>query len=150
MYSNLVKLRESPLRGEGQFGIAECYEDMAKASPVGSAAQLYERAFLAYQKVYEQFPESGRIGDAVAKMANFYYQKKDYARAIEVFENVLADHPDANFLDVILFNYGRCLYRLGRKTQAGIRFDQLIDDFPESPLAQEAKRITEALTKASS
>jgi tetratricopeptide (TPR) repeat protein len=150
MYSNLVKLKESPLRGEGQFGIAECYEDMAKAAPAASAAQLYERSFLAYQKVYEQFPESGRIGDAVAKMANFYYQKKDYARAIEVFENVLADHPDANFLDVILFNYGRCLYRLGRKNQAAGRFDQLIDDFPESPLAQEAKRITEALIKAAS
>ena len=25
----------------------------------------------------------GRVGDAVAKMANFYYQKKDYARAID-------------------------------------------------------------------
>ena len=45
-------------------------------------------------------------------MAAFYYQKEDYTRAIDVFENVLSDHPDANFLDVILFNYGRCLYKL--------------------------------------
>ena len=37
-------------------------------------------------------------------MANFYYQRKDYARAIDVFENVLDEHPDANFLDVILFH----------------------------------------------
>ena len=32
-----------------------------------------------------------------------------------MFENVLSDYPDANFLDVILFNYGRCLYKLKRK-----------------------------------
>ena len=112
------------------------------------AKPLYERAFEAYKRVYEQFPDSGRVGDSVAKMANFYYQRKDYARAIDVFENVLDEHPDANFLDVILFNYGRCLYRLDRKPEARKKFDILISDFPESPLASEAKKITEALSKA--
>ena len=80
-------------------------------------------------------------------MANFYYKKKDYARAVDVFENVLSDYPDANFLDVILFNYGRCLYRMERKKEARAKFDQLIGDFPESALATDAKRIADALTK---
>jgi TolA-binding protein len=84
----------------------------------------------------------------VAKMANFYYKKKDYQRAIDVFENVIQEHPDANFLDVILFNYGRCLYRVDRKSQARRQFNRLIGDFPESKLATEAKRISEALAKA--
>ncbi|MFT4550242.1 MAG: tetratricopeptide (TPR) repeat protein [Verrucomicrobiales bacterium] len=148
LYSNLVKLQESPLKGEGQFGIGECYEEMASKAKAEQAAPLYERAFEAYKRVYEQFPDSGRVGDAVAKMANFYYQRKDYARAIDVFENVLDEHPDANFLDVILFNYGRCLYRLERKAEARKKFDILISDFPESPLATEAKKITEALARA--
>ncbi len=148
LYSSLVKLQESPLKGEGQFGIGECYEEMAKKARAEQAAPLYERAFEAYKRVYEQFPDSGRVGDAVAKMANFYYQRKDYARAIDVFENVLDEHPDANFLDVILFNYGRCLYRLDRKAEAHKKFGVLISDFPESPLATEAKKITEALSRA--
>ena len=148
LFSSLVKLQESPLKGEGQFGIGECYEEMASKAKAGQAAPLYERAFEAYKRVYEQFPDSGRVGDSVAKMANFYYQRKDYARAIDVFENVLDEHPDANFLDVILFNYGRCLYRLDRKTEARKKFDMLIGDFPESPLATEAKKISEALSKA--
>ena len=147
-YSNLMRLNESPLRAEGQFGIAECYEKMAEAAPERQSAALYERAFQAYQNLFDQFPESGRVGDAVAKMANFYYKKKDYQRAIDVFENVIQEHPDANFLDVILFNYGRCLYRVDRKSQARRQFDRLIGDFPESQLASEAKRITEALAKA--
>jgi tetratricopeptide (TPR) repeat protein len=147
LYTNLTRLTKSQLRGEGQYGIGECYEAMAKAAR-GNAEQMYERAFQAYKTVFDQFPESGRVGDAVAKMASFYYQKKDYARAVDVFENVLSDHPDANFLDVILFNYGRCLFRMNRKAEASKRFNQLIDEFPGSPLAPEAKRISQALTKA--
>ena len=60
---------------------------------------------------------------------------------------MLSDHPDSNFLDVILYNYGRCLFRMDRKAEARKRFDQLIDEFPESQLAPDAKRIGQALTK---
>ena len=110
--------------------------------------QLADRAFQEYKKVFESFPESGRVGEAVAKMAEHYYKQKDYSRAVDVFETVLNDHPDARFLDVILFNYGRCLYRMERRGDARKQFDQLISDYPESPLAADAKRISEALSKA--
>ena len=148
LFSSILRLNASPLKGEAQFGIAETYEDMAANAAATQSEQLYERAFTEYQKVYEQFPDSGRVGDSVAKMANFYYQKKDYSRAIDVFENVLSDYPDANFLDIILFNYGRCLYRLERRSEARRMFDQLINEFPESDVAPEAKRISDALVKA--
>ena len=75
-------------------------------------------------------------------------RKEDYTRAVDVFENVLSDHPDANFLDVILFNYGRCLYKLERKPEARRRFEQLINDYPESEIASEANKIVGALKKA--
>ena len=148
LYASIAKLPSSALRGEGQFQTGACYEAMALKTTAGQSAPLFEKAFLAYQKVYEQFPDSGRVGDAVAKMAAFYYKKEDYARAIDVFENVLSDHPDANFLDVILFNYGRCLYKLKRKPEARRKFEQLIRDYPESDIAPEANKIVEALTKA--
>jgi tetratricopeptide (TPR) repeat protein len=148
IYSRLVNMPTSQLRGDAQFGIAECYEQMAAQQTGPAAAQLYDLAFNEYKKVFEGFPDSGRVGEAVAKMANYYYQQKDYGRAVDVFETVLADHPDAKFLDVILFNYGRCLYRMDRKAEAQRQFDQLIADFPESPLASDAKKISEALVKA--
>ena len=148
LYGSILRLNDSPLKGEAQFGIAESYETMAGEAASQQADQLYERAFVEYQKVYEQFPDSGRVGDSVAKMANFYYKKQDYSRAIDVFENVLSEYPDANFLDVILFNYGRCLFRLERRSQARRMFDQLINEFPESSVAGEAKRISDALVKA--
>ena len=109
---------------------------------------LFEKAFENYKKVYEQFPESSRIGDAVARAANYFYQRQDYQRAIDVFEGVIANHPGANYLDVIYFNYGRCLYRTERKRVARQQFDLLVLEFPESKLAAEAKRISDALVKA--
>lgn len=148
IYARLVNMQDSQLRGEAQFGVAECYDEMAEAqSNENSAAQLYDRAFQEYKKVFDNFPESGRVGEAVAKMANYYYRQKDYARAIDTFETVLGSSPDAKYLDVILFNYGRCLYRMNRKGEARQRFDQLISDYPESPLAIDAKKISEALAK---
>lgn len=148
LYTQLVNMQTSQLRGEAQFGIAECYEEMAKATEGQGSSQYFDRAFQEYKKVYDAFPDSGRVGEAVAKMANYYYQQKDYARAIDIFETVLTNHPDAKFLDVILFNYGRCLYRMERKGDARKQFDQLIAEFPESPLATDAKRVAEALAKA--
>jgi len=148
IYARLVNMQTSQLRGDAQFGIAECYDEMAAEAPEQQGNQLYDRAFQEYKKVFDQYPDSGRVGEAVARMASYYYRQKDYTRAIDTFETVLASHPDARFLDVILFNYGRCLYRLNRKEDARRRFDQLISDYPESPLAVDAKKISEALTKA--
>ena len=145
IYSRLVNMQTSQLRGEAQFGIAACYEQRAEETEGPGADQFRDRAFEEYARVFEQFPDSGQVGDAVAKMAEYYYQRKDYARAIDTFETVLSYHPDAKFMDVILFNYGRCLYRMGRKAEAQRRFDQLIADFPESSLATDAKKISDAL-----
>lgn len=148
VFSRLVRMESSQLRGEAQFGIAECYTAMADGTEGARATQLHDRAFQEYKKVFDQFPDSGRVGEAVAQMANYYYRQKDYSRAVDTFETVLSSYPDARFLDVILFNYGRCLYRMGRKTEARVRFDQLIADYPESSLASDAKKISEALSQA--
>jgi TolA-binding protein len=148
IYSRLVRMESSQLRGEAQFGIAECYEKMADEREGAAASQLQDRAFQEYKKVFDQFPDSGRVGEAVARMANYYYKQKDYARAVDTFETVLSNYPDAKFLDVILFNYGRCLYRMDRRGEARRRFDQLIGDYPESALAADARKISEALVKA--
>jgi len=147
LYRQIVGLKSSDRRGDAQFGIAQCYEAKALAAGAEKGKAMFDKAFEEYKRVYEEHSDSPKVGEAVAKMANFYYQKKDYARAVDVFENVLSDHPDAGFLDVILYNYGRCLFRLDRKAEAQRQFDQLIAEYPESKLANEAKRISDALRK---
>ena len=147
IYNRLVRMEDSLLRGEAQFGIAQCYEQMGLEA--GSrGAEFSDRAFQEYKKVFDHFPDSGRVGESVAKMAEYYYEREDYDRALDTFDTVLDNHPDAKFLDVILFNYGRCLYRMDRKKEARNKFDQLIGDFPESPLAADAKQISDTLVQS--
>lgn len=150
IYNRLVNMEASQLRGEAQFGIAGCYEQMADDAEARErpTTELRDRAFQEYKKVLDDFPQSGRVGEAVSKMATYYYIQKDYSRAIDTFETVLTNYPDAKFLDVILFNYGRCLYRMDRRTQARSRFEQLLADYPESELAADAKKISETLAGA--
>jgi TolA-binding protein len=148
IYTRLVEMEESQLRGEAQFGIAEAYEQMAEKASERGGVELNDRAFQEYKKVFDHFPDSGRVGEAVSKMADYYYEREDFDRAIDTFETVLDNHPDAKFLDVILFNFGRCLYRMERKPEARRRFDQLISEFPESPLASDAKQISNTLSQA--
>jgi len=147
IYNRLVNMEDSILRGEGQFGIAQSYEEMGIAAG-DRGTELFDRAFQEYKKVFDHFPESGRVGESVAKMAEYYYEREDYDRALDTFDTVLDSHPDAKFLDVILFNYGRCLYRMDRKQEARSKFDQLIGDFPESPLATDAKQISDTLLQS--
>ncbi|MFZ9936935.1 MAG: tetratricopeptide repeat protein [Luteolibacter sp.] len=147
LFTGIVSMRESAFRADAQYAIGECYEAMALAANQGRSEAYFEKAFVAYKTVYEEFPDSSKVGEAVARMASFFYQKKDYRRAVDVFENVLADYPDAAFLDIILFNHGRCLFKLGRKAEARVRFEQIIRDFPESTVAPEAVKIVSALKK---
>ncbi len=150
IYNRLANMEASQFRGEAQFGIAGCYELMADEAEANekNATELRDRAFQEYKKVLDNFPESGRVGEAVSKMAAYYYQQKDYSRAIDTFETVLTNYPDAKFIDVILFNYGRCLYRMERKSEARRRFEQLLADYPESELAADVKKISETLADA--
>ncbi len=128
-------MQTSQLRGEAQFGIAACYEQRAEETEGPAATSFATGLSRSIRRSSNDFPDSGRVGEAVAKMAKYYYQQKDYSRAIDTFETVLPTIPDAKFMDVILFNYGRCFYRMGRKAEAQRRFDQLIAEFPESPMA---------------
>ena len=53
LFRGLTTIKNSELRGEGQFGIAECYEQMALDAGEGKGQGYFEQAFRAYQGVYE-------------------------------------------------------------------------------------------------
>ena len=59
IYNRLLTMEGSQLQGEGQFGIAECYEQMAADAAArqgqAAAAQLYDKSFQEYKKVFDNF-----------------------------------------------------------------------------------------------
>ena len=142
LYQNLTRLTKSQLRGEGQFGIGEA-EAMAAVAR-GNKEQTMSAPFRHTRRCLTNIPKAGAWAMRWPRWQTSITKK--VTRAVDVFEKVLSDYPDGNFLDVILFNYGpTCSAWIARPRRS--QFDQLIDEFP-SQLAPEAKRISQALAKA--
>ena len=113
-----------------------------------------EQAFLSFQQVFEKYPQSGVAGDAIGEMADFYMQTKDYDRAVAMFQRALDEFQDVNYIDKVMYDYGRCLYRMWRQNkskqhldEAMAKFRQLLSEFPQSKFAPKAKQILPVLEK---
>ena len=62
VYNRLVNMQTSQLRGEAQFGVAECYTAMADAAEGVAASQLHDRAFQEYKKSFRSIPRQRSSG----------------------------------------------------------------------------------------
>lgn len=149
VYKRVLDLPNSTKKAEALFNIGVCQEEMAKPKlPTDKPNQgLQEAAFVSFQQVFQKYPASGVAGDAVGRMADFFMNNKDYDRAISTFQQALDEYPDAQFTDRVLYDYGRCLYRMGKREESLTKFRQLMSEYPQSKLAGKAKQIVAALEK---
>ena len=117
------------------------------AAEVQKQKTYLDEAFRAYKTCAEKFPASKFAGDALSRMADYYYNKEDYSRAIDIYEEAIKMNQDSKFLDNILYGYGRCLVKMKRLDAALEKFRTLMLTYPNSPLAPKAKQIAEAIEK---
>ena len=144
VYSRLAALKNSPLAPAAQYAIGECYEELGTTQ---KNKIHYDQAFLAFKACFEKFPNSNQAGDALSKMAEYYYSKEDYTRALDIYEEALQQYQDSKFIDVVLYNYGRCLVKMKKLDEALGKFNQLITTYPNSKMVGNAQKIVEAIQK---
>ena len=144
VYNRLAALKNSPLAPAAQYAIGECYEAEGTTQ---KNKNLYDSAFLAFKTCFEKFPNSNQAGDALSKMAEYYYSKEDFTRALDLYEEALQQYQDSKFIDVVLYNYGRCLVKMKKLDSALEKFNQLISTYPNSKMVGNAQKIVEAIQK---
>ncbi len=144
VFRRLVALKNSPLAPAAAYAIGECYEELGTAQ---KNKIYYDEAFLAFKGCFEKFPNSNQAGDALSKMAEYYYSKEDYNRALDIYEEALQQYQDSKFIDVVLYNYGRCLVKMKKLDEAVGKFNQLISTYPNSKMVANAQKIVEAIEK---
>ncbi len=132
------------------------------ASQRGASAeevQAYRAAFAAWQRndtdacidQFRQFlqahPASIYADDSAYWMADCYFKKGDYKTAVLRFDDVVARYPKGNKAADALYRHGESLVRLGPGYSKAARraFERVIEEYPESPRAAEAKRQIEQL-----
>jgi TolA-binding protein len=147
VYRRLSALKNSPLAPAAQYSIGECFEELGNAA---KNKAHYDEAFLAFKACFEKFPTSNQAGDALSKMAEYYYSKEDYNRAMDIYEEALQQYQDSKFIDVVLYNYGRCLVKMKRLDAAVERFNQLITTYPNSKMVANAQKLVDAIQKRNS
>jgi TolA-binding protein len=144
VYRRLAALKNSPLAPAAQYAIGECFEELGTTA---KNKAHYDEAFLAFKACFEKFPTSNQAGDALSKMAEYYYSKEDYTRAMDIYEEALQQYQDSKFIDVVLYNYGRCLVKMKRLDSAVERFNQLITTYPNSKMVGNAQKLVDAIQK---
>jgi outer membrane protein assembly factor BamD (BamD/ComL family) len=106
-------------------------------------------AIKAYQTVVDRagdglYGQMSKLG-----LAEAYTRGKQYEQAITTFKE-LAQRKDGQLpIDGILMQLGRTYRDAGKAADAQQTFDRIVQEFPDSPFAADAKREIESLKKAS-
>ncbi|MDR0727143.1 MAG: outer membrane protein assembly factor BamD [Rickettsiales bacterium] len=109
--------------------------------------QKYEEASMEFLKAESQFPSSPWAADALIMAAYSQYKDEDFAGAILTADRFMRFHPGHTEVPYVLYLRGMCYYRQvsdvrrepGMSAYALQQFQQLIERFPNSEYAENAK-----------
>jgi len=153
IYKQVLGLENSQAKAEAQFRIAEALEAQARARVAESRnAAAYsikdaEAAVQAYKLCAERYPDSPHAGPSLGKLIDFHLATRDFVAADDLLSQVFTDHPDAQFLDVMLLKWVLVAYRMGDYDKSLDKCNQLIFAYPGSTHAEQAKQLLPKIEK---
>jgi tol-pal system protein YbgF len=102
-------------------------------------AAKYPLAASEFGDVVKNYPDNPLAGNSYYYQAEIAYRGGRYADAIKAYDSVLQQYPDSNKVPVAHLHKGMALIALNQK-DAGVReFRTLIQRFPNSPEAMQAR-----------
>ena len=107
----------------------------------------YEEAAAKFTTAETQYPTSPFAADALIMAAYSYYMDDDFAGALLTTDRFMRFHPGHTDVPYVLYLRGMCYYRQvsdvrrepGMSVKALQTFQQLVDRFPKSEYAENAK-----------
>ena len=161
-YRDFVTLYPShPKSDYAQFRIAEAYFAQ-KNGPDRDQTSTYH-ALEEYEHLLESYPSSPLVEQARGRISNcrqtlarseflagYFYQRtrRAYRSAISRYEGILNDYPDYDYIDEVLFRLSQCLIFTARGPEAMPHLTKLIEVYPTSEWADEAKKLMAQLAAA--
>jgi outer membrane protein assembly factor BamD len=145
---------QHPKSDYAQFRAAESYFEQKNSPDRDQTAT--EQALEEYQRLLDIYPQSAWVEPAREKirecrqtlgrshhLVGYFYQKtrKSWRSAIGRYETILTDYPDYERVDEVLFRVSECLGNAGRYAEARPHLARLQSEFPESPFAEQAKKL---------
>ena len=125
-YPAAIKLFDSYIRNEPDKDLISVSE--AEYYRAASSLNLFnpdgEYSMVTFIR---RHPESPRINDAYMALGNYFYQNKNYYKAVSYYEKVNRQELDPEVLAEFFFRNGYCLYMRGDKPKALLMFSEIKD-----------------------
>jgi len=103
-------------------------------------ASQWPRAARELDQWQNEFPADKLNGTLALLQARYWSGREKYAQAAALAEGLVAVNPDSPYADQLLYLAARCESKQGRPSRAVALLNQLLKDYPGSPLAPEVKR----------
>lgn len=128
---------------DADAGIAARYYAASALASLGRFAEAEQR----YQEVVSKggnliYTRTARLGLADAQAAQGKYDS-----AIAIYRELTTDPKAEIPVDGVLMSLGRTYVRAGRRSDAAQAFSRIVDEFPQSPYAADARREMEEARK---
>lgn len=141
---------------DARFKVCQSYH---RLSPDVQLDQMYTQAALDHcRSLVGYFPSSEHVDRAQAIMdemqaklarktyigGEFYFSRKLYDSALLYYEEVLASHPSSEVVPEALLRMVQIYVELGYEDDAQTARTRLLEEFPDTAAAEQAKAITVA------
>ena len=110
--------------------------------------ERYTQAGKAFSDFLERYPESTRAGEARKLLGDTLQAMGKYRDAIHQYETFINDHKGHELVPEAMLSQGLCFIDMGTGSDleaARVFLDDLIEQFPDSPEAERARRKLEIL-----
>ena len=103
-----------------------------------------------FRKFLQTYPSSAYADDAAFWMADCHFKQGDYKNAVLRFDDVSRNYPTGNKAPDALYRQGESLLKLGPSFQGAAKraFERVVEEYPTSARASEAKKQIELLAKS--
>ena len=99
----------------------------------------YEQAFLTFQEIRDNYPDSPWADDAQYYLGYIYEISKFYITARDEYSLLLFYYPGSPWADNARLGIGNCYYYTGDYYHAQIQYQAVIDNYPTSDLCPQAQ-----------
>lgn len=107
----------------------------------------YEAARALLRKYLADSPRSDKASDAMFLIADSYFREKLYEESILEYQNIIETWPASPKIPLCQLNQGLALMEIGKPNEASLFFESLIEAYPKSPEAAEAKKHLKNLSE---
>lgn len=105
------------------------------------ASGRYQRAIQGFAAFLQRFPNNSYAGNAQFWLGDCYFNQQQYSLAIQEFERVLKDYPNAPKNPDALLKIASARLQLGNTDEARLAIDTLKQRYPKSTAAQKAQEL---------